>query len=44
MVSIMETEKELSEVMVPLLIKLMHSEVPDEVLLGLLDKWEIVMT
>ena len=41
---IMETEKELSEVMVPLLIKLMHSEVPDEVLLGLLDKWEIVMT
>lgn len=41
---ILETEKELSEVMVPLLIKLMHSEIPDEVLLGLLEKWKVVMT
>lgn len=32
------------EILTKLLIKLMHSEVPDEVLLELLEKWKVVMT
>lgn len=40
---IRETEPELAELMVPLLTKLMQSDAPDELLLNLLNKWEVIL-
>lgn len=38
-----ETEPEVAELMIPLLTKLMQSDAPDELLLNLLKKWEVIL-
>jgi len=40
---IKETEPELADVMVPFAAKIYQSETPDDLMLGLLKKWEVIM-